>query len=219
MISTRSPMAQAFFSQRCSLRLPVEHLKRHAYVCGRSGSGKSELLKLIFYDLQRRSQKKRDATLILIDPHADLAREIKHLHLNADYERLLYVDPLLVPGKTPCLNPLEINDFSENSIDLHSQELARALAEMFPDTSMSLQMMTLLKPCISVLLRLGGGTLLDLQRFMLDDETLIAAGRRSPHVAERQFFQTMFQKPAYAITKTSLLRSYKACSTRARFII
>ena len=204
LMSTHSPVLKVFFSMRFSISLPVENLQRHAYVSGRSGSGKSELLKLLFYELQKVSQKNRKYALVLLDPHGDLARELKALRLNADYERLLYVDPLLVKGATPVLNPFDLDDRSETSIDLHSQELSRAFSELFTEASMTLQMQTLLKPCIAVLLRLGDKTLLDLQRFLQDDPALIRAGCASPHPTEREFFQTMFKKNTYAITKNSL---------------
>lgn len=204
LLSAHSPVLKTFFSVRFSISLPVENLQRHAYVSGRSGSGKSELLKLLFYELQKASQRNKKYALVLLDPHGDLARELKALRLNADFERLLYVDPLFVKGATPILNPLDLNDRSETSIDLHSQELSRAFSELFTEASMTLQMQTLLKPCIAVLLRLGGKTLLDLQRFLQDDPALIRAGGQSPHPAEREFFQTMFKKNTYAITKNSL---------------
>jgi len=199
-------MLKAFFSIRLSIALPVESLQRHAYVSGRSGSGKSELLKLLFYELQRASQRNRKHALILIDPHGDLASEVKALRLNADYERLIYVDPLFVPGATPVLNPLDLDDRkrSEQNIDLHAQELARAFSELFTEASLTLQMQTILKPILSTLIRMGGKTLLDVQRFLQDDPALIAAGCLSPHPAEREFFKTMFKKSNYAITKNSL---------------
>jgi hypothetical protein len=204
LLAKNAPMLKAFFSIRLSFALPVENIKRHIYISGRSGSGKSEVLKLLFYELQRASQRNRKHALILIDPHGDLASEVRSLRLNADYQRLIYVDPLFVPGATPVLNPLEIRDFSEQNIDLHSQELARAFSELFTDVTLTLQMQTILKPILSTLIRMGGKTLLDVQRFLQDDPALIAAGCASPHPAEREFFKTMFKKSNYAITKNSL---------------
>ena len=50
----------------------MEALYRHCYITGGSGSGKSEILKLMIYDLQRSSTQARQHSIILIDPHGDI---------------------------------------------------------------------------------------------------------------------------------------------------
>ena len=58
---------------------------------GQSGSGKSEIAKLLFYDLQRKSKDNRAKSLIVIEPHGDLSEEVAAFCLNRGKykERLL----------------------------------------------------------------------------------------------------------------------------------
>ncbi len=53
-------------------------------------------------------------------------------------------------------------------VDLLSQQRAKTFAELIPEAGMSLQMETLLKPCLAVLFSHGGCGLSDLQNFMND---------------------------------------------------
>ena len=46
--------------------MPERDRQRHTYVLGKSGSGKSELLKLLVYGYLR---KPGSATVVVIDPH------------------------------------------------------------------------------------------------------------------------------------------------------
>lgn len=63
--------------------VPITAMKKHTYISGRSGSGKSELMKLLFYHLQKLSQKSSQYSLILMDPHGDLTEEALGFHLNS----------------------------------------------------------------------------------------------------------------------------------------
>ena len=53
-------------------------------------------------------------------------------------------------------------------VDLLSQQRAKTFSELIPEAGMSLQMETLLKPCLAVLFSQGGCGLSDLQDFMND---------------------------------------------------
>lgn len=60
----------------------------------------------LFYQIQRDSQSKEQASLILIDPHGDISAELMSLRLNEKKpKRLWYVDPHLDQRKIPCINP------------------------------------------------------------------------------------------------------------------
>ena len=144
------------------LGISLTALKRHVYISGRSGSGKSELMKLLFYTLQKQSQKNLGFSLVLLDPHGDLAEEVLGFHLNAStqkngqssQDRIIYIDLYADTRQIPIINPLELprqitnGEEKEAMIDLLSQELARIFQEMIAGTTLSLQMEALLVPCI-----------------------------------------------------------------------
>ncbi len=197
-------MAAWFFSP-LPARLRVGDLFKHCYISGQSGSGKSELLKLLWYHLQAISHKDKKYALMMLDPHGDLSREIAGLHQNEDFQRVVYIDPFLRPDRFPVLNPLEISDKSLTTIDIYAQSLARVFQELWPAAELTLQMQTLLIPCLATLIYDGNRTLKDLQAFMQNDPALIALGKQSPFPAHREFFNTAFNQKSYEFTQVRYL--------------
>jgi len=205
------PTALSFFFDRLQAMIPYKNLKRSAYISGKAGSGKSELMKLLFYGIQKRSQSKNSATLVAIDPHGDLVRQIKNFHLNrANRERVIYIDPYLKEGYTPVINPLELSSKDERSIDVMAQQISKVFKELIGrggnDTKVSTNMDAVLIPCIYTLLRKGDATLEDLQRFMDDNynKDLVALGKKSPHKRHRTFFEREFHNSLLNISKSSI---------------
>ena len=203
LFHTNAPIAAWFFSP-LPARLRVGDLYKHCYISGQSGSGKSELLKLLWYHLQNLSHHNRKYSLMLLDPHGDLSREVAGLHLNENFERVVYIDPFLDTTHFPVLNPLELSDRSLTTIDIYAQSLARIFQELWPAAEMTLQMQTLLVPCLATLLYEGNRTLKDLQLFMQNDPELLQLGRNSPFPAHREFFNTAFGQKAYEYTKSGI---------------
>lgn len=87
-----------------------------------------------------------------------------------------------------------------------SQQFAKALSEMISEVGLSLQMETLLKPCLAVLFQKWECGLSDLQTFMDDsqNEKRVELGRQSENPAYRQFFQTAFLNGKYHATKLAV---------------
>jgi hypothetical protein len=136
-----------------SLFIPTEETKRHTYITGATGSGKSELIKLITYSYilknlsERKKQKKKNNTAnenlenqnnikntnktnnyklsstVIIDPHGDISQEIIKFKENTINEDLIYIHPYLDKNYTITINPFETNDKSEQNIDILAQEL------------------------------------------------------------------------------------------------
>jgi type IV secretory pathway TraG/TraD family ATPase VirD4 len=182
-----------------SAYLKEKDRRRHTYITGASGSGKSELIKHLVYTYVKRADY---CGLIVLDPHGDLAEQIvawKEFHGN---DRLIYVSPSLQHGFYPVINPFEI---SAKNTDIASQEIAGVFRELLQGAGLTMQMETLLVPCISTVIRIGG-TLKDLQRFMLDDmnQDLIAKGLNSPSSGHRDFFEMGFRSNSYRETKRSI---------------
>ena len=103
------------------IRLPESSIRKHAVILGRSGTGKSTLIKhIIDYKLQRKAAGKDEGAIVVIDPHADLVREILHLVPQeiAHKVRLLdfgrmdrvpginLVDPQLFPDRDRCVDTI-----------------------------------------------------------------------------------------------------------------
>ncbi len=186
---------------------------RHTLITGRSGSGKSKLMELLFYDLQRRSQSKRNFALIILDPHGDLAKTALRFAHNQDRDRLVYISSSInKEADTPetysaVINPFD-NDGSEDSLNILSQELADAFIELLSDTQYNFtpQMQAILRPCISTVLRSPNPSMETLRRFMLDgkNQDLIELGKKSPNPNHRDFFINDFHITEYNITKKSI---------------
>lgn len=195
------PIADFFF-RKIGIAISEPDLQRHCYISGKSGSGKSELMKALFYQLQ----KKENSTLVMLDPHGDLAEDLTKFHLNKEQrDSIIYIDPYLFPDAHPVINPFEINDRSEESIDLCSQELSKVIQELV-EGSLSMQMEAVLIPCLATLLRERGTSLADLQIFMDDNlnQEWIAKGLQSPNQRHREFFKNAFSKTTYSSTKQAI---------------
>ena len=194
-----------FFFARLAARMPERDRQRHTYVLGKSGSGKSELLKLLVYGYIR---KPGSATVVVIDPHGDLAEEIARFKEHRKSDRLIYIDPYLdgSGGRMPTINPFDLRDTGPQSIDIAAQSMLEAFKQILRNTALTLQMEALLIPCISVLLNRRGSTLLDLQRFMNDHRNgdLVRLGERSDNLAQRLFFRDRFFEKTFDATKASI---------------
>lgn len=191
-----------FFFTGQKIALNEKERQKHTFITGKSGSGKSEALKYLMHDYLK---KNKNNCLILIDPHGDLAEEVARLN-SAKSRNIIYFDPFLDRYKIPCLNPLEIQDRSEASIDSTTQELTRVFEETLKNASLSLQMEALLKPCIATLLRKGNSNLFELMRFMDDEKNgyLVQLGKKSPNRVHADFFENGFLTKQYAPTKASI---------------
>ncbi len=174
--------------------------KKHCLITGMTWSWKSELLKyLINFQIF-----KNKSSVIIIDPHWDVAKEIvsnKYL----DKSRIVYFTPELLKKWIFALNPFAIK-LNDNEIDIYSNELALVFEEMIKSSSsLTLNMKSLLVPCIWVLLKRENSSLRDLQRFMLENnEDLVALWTKSKNPAVAMFFRDNFNSPIYSITKQSI---------------
>ncbi len=200
------PDLSSFFFTRLKFRLPESARKKHTYILGGSGSGKSELMKVLMYPYI--SKKDRKETVILFDPHGDIAEQVGRWkeHINGD--NIIYFDPTLKAGFTPCINPLDI---PSNTSPQQLNYMAECLTEVFKeivggDSSITANMGTLLKAVLTILLQKEGSTLQDLQIFMRDDENaeLLAYAIEHSPTGQRHFFENAFSDKTYKPTKNAL---------------
>jgi hypothetical protein len=177
--------------------------QKHTYITGGTGSGKSELIKILAYHY---IAKKTDyCTTVILEPHGDLSEEVARFKEHKNGDNLVYIHPFLRRGYTPVINPFQINSTDENVIDRTAQELSLVFQELIKDSNLTLQMNTLLVPCISTVI-INNGNLRDLQ-IMMDDEKnhqWIKLGQNSPFQGHRDFFKDGFHKKGYSSTKQSV---------------
>ncbi|MEM8528597.1 MAG: hypothetical protein AAGG68_28420 [Bacteroidota bacterium] len=150
-----------------------------------SGSSKTELLKLMVYDLIKRSQKYLNRSIIILEPHGNFAQEIFafSLHKGEHKKRLVYLDPylrdtaremlgydLLKADYTFAINPFDLfGKYSDRAINYLTQELSSAFFEVLKSESTT-QMDALTEACVETLLRAKNTSIADLKRFMDNEE-------------------------------------------------
>ncbi len=178
-------------------KIPINCFKTHAYISGSTGSGKSELMKLLLYRLINNS----DATIIVIDPHGKLVKESFPLLMELYPDRTVYIDPYFKNGYTPVFNPLSLTDISDRNIDITAQNLSSAFCELLPN-ELSVNMKTLLMPCLSILLRKENSNLTDFQRLIKGDKFLLDYSKSNAG-HHRLFFEN-YNDGLYTQTKSAL---------------
>jgi hypothetical protein len=205
-LENEAPVLARLFSKKLVFRLPETARKMHTYIVGGSGSGKTELLKVLIYEYARH---RGYSTTIVLDPHGDFSEQIAKWKINAGGENLVYVHPKLQSGLTPCINPLEMSRTSDADEVMNMTE---CLSEVFKeiiaskDASITANMETLLNAVLFVLIRRNGSTLRDLQRFMRDDQNqdLVEYARRSCSIGQKDFFHNSFYDSNFSPTKRAL---------------
>jgi hypothetical protein len=150
-----------FFGGRLKAYLPLPKLKMHSYIVAPTGSGKSELIRAIFYELQKKYDK---FSFVLIDPHGDLAKKVKRFHLNIDKERVIYIDPFLKDGFSPTFNVFDVGEKSIKNLSHTAEQIIISFEEVLSREGgeLSESMVNMLEKSIYFLLERDGSTLLDL---------------------------------------------------------
>jgi hypothetical protein len=207
-----------FFPESLPVYFHEKERRKHTFVCGGTGSGKSELLKYIIAGYLLK--KTPTCSIVIIDPHGDLALETTKFKINSDRsESLIYIDPALSNDISPSINPFELKDKSKQNVDTHAQELTKTFEELLKDVSLTLQMQTLLIPCISVLLSHDDFSIMDLQRFMNDDSNsdLVNLGKNSKNPSHANFFEAAFFNKTYSVTKQSIYTKIQSLINNSYF--
>lgn len=205
LMKAKNPRLWALFKTSYPVRYYDEDKKKHAYAVGRTGSGKTELMKFCLLE----DIRKGDSCVIVIEPNGDFSEQVaKQKELPP--ERLVYVT-FDVTDRTVRINPLElIKGTSDDEIQIQTQNVRRALEKIFFDTNdkFSDPQQAILEPCLDVIVR-QKGTLKDLLRFMADDANsdLVEAGKKIPK--HQSFFETMFYQPTFKVSKLSLYKRIK----------
>ncbi len=173
--------------------IPRDALERHAYVVGGTGSGKSELLKVIAFHLLRRP----DHAVVFIDPHGDAASQLARFREFRRGDRLLYIDPYRadVAGRYPCFNTFALPSRTPRAVTAATQQHIDVFREILSDV-FTVAMEGALVPCLYTLLEAGGMALDDLYYFMNDDLNgrYVKLGKQSRDETVRHFFRHEFPR-------------------------
>lgn len=180
--------ASAFFLGRYTLPLAEDDRRKHTYISGGSGSGKTEAIKVLIHHYLT---KNPSTAIIVLDPHGDLAEQVARFKENSGGKRLVYIDPLLQRGFTPVFNPFDLPHKSPETINVATEQLVDAFEQLI-DSKFSLNMKALLQPCLTTLFLRDGSTLIDLMRFMNEEESgdlLKFAEKSLPNPVQRHFLR------------------------------
>ena len=201
IISKHPEILQIFYFGGSGIKIQEKAREAHTYIIAGTKGGKSELMKdLIDADFQ-----KGNKSVVLIEPHGDLAEQVAKLK-NKDNSKLAYIDFTLDPKKTPVLNLFDISDRTPENIEIQAQALIDAFEDIL-GSEFSVQMEELLGATIRTLMLTGKGDFWELRRFMDDENNsdLIAVGKASPNPKDRLFFNDgSFSQNSYKPTKNSL---------------
>jgi hypothetical protein len=178
-ICSQSEDVRSFFFDKYKV-LPVseENRKRHSYIVGASGSGKSEVIKWLCYHYLKRNTS---TAVVLIEPHGKLSREVARWpELQGD--RLVYIRPGMEGDKTPIFNPFDIDDEQRKDprvVSVLVDDTIDVIAEIM-ERDWTPNMDTLLRACLYILYSRKDSTFLDVLRFVDTEKNtdLIEVGRR-----------------------------------------
>jgi len=165
LMKTNLSVMSFFLGGRLKAYLPLPKLKMHSYIVAPTGSGKSELIRAIFYELQKKYEK---FSFVLIDPHGDLAKKVKRFHLNVDKERVIYIDPFLKDGYSPTFNVFDVGEKSIKNLSHTAEQIIISFEEVLSREGgeLSESMVNMLEKSIYFLLERDSSTLLDLAELL-----------------------------------------------------
>jgi hypothetical protein len=140
--------------------LDIEERRRHLYIVGQTGTGKSTLLlNLIAQDIAA------GEGLALLDPHGDLAEAVL-AHIPRDRtNRFVYIDPAATE-RPIGFNPL--SDVPEDLKPIVAGDVVSAFHHVWPE-SWGARLDYILLNAVRALIDVPGGTLLMLPRLLIDE--------------------------------------------------
>ncbi len=161
------------FSELNSL-LSLKALKAHTHIVAPSGYGKSELMRVLFYRMQKKYPK---FTFIAIDPHGSLARDLKNSKLNKKSDnRLVYINPTFKEGYTPTFNVFDLGEnLSTKNLTQTCEQIFTALEEILSKEAgkrLSEVMTNALEKAIYFVLQKPNSSILDLMALLSAEENI-----------------------------------------------
>lgn len=198
---------EIFFISR-PLKISEAARRRHSFLTGGTASGKSEALKHL---IRYYETKNIDTCVMVLDPHGKLAREVARFEDHKTSNRLVYIDPNLSEKCHVVLNPFETDDSSVSGLETQSAQLMAAFEQIL--SGFTLNMESLLLPCLSVLLHRPNSDLSDFVRFMdkkRNADLIHYGAEHLPFDEHRSFFEHQFHSAHYDSTREALRNRFQS---------
>ena len=200
--------AKDFFFKPRTFHISETARRRHTFITGGTGSGKSETLKCL---VRHYLTDNTDTSIAVLDPHGKLALEIARFNQFSENDRLVLIDANLSDEYSVTINPLEVSDKSEAGLETQCAHLTAAFEQILGGFTQNMH--SLLPPVISVLLHREYSDLTDLVRFLDDNQNkdlLDYAKTQMPYEEHRRFFEHQFHSPNYESTKDALRNRFQS---------
>ena len=153
----------AFAKKKRSLPIAEPVAQLGSFIVGNHGSGKSEIIKhRVWHYL---TKERPTETIVVIDPHGELAYEIARMKPNLDNDRLVLFDPFLMDPFVPCMSILNTANKSEDNLKSESEAYGSAL-EMISGGEMSENMTALCERASHIILERDEFNILDLMKLV-----------------------------------------------------
>lgn len=224
----RYPALARFLHSPVPVQVEEDSRRRHTYITGKSGCGKSELIKQFAHAYI--SGTAPQASIVIIDPHGELAEEIASLR-DVPEDRLVYFEPAVDLSLFPVVNPFHSphierarsDEERKYLITHHAETIVEGMRAML-GADLTDNMETVLLHCICTILQVRDGSLLDLQEMVAPQKKpsdrqrhLIQVGRESLLANHRDFFAEAFFSDYYTSTRHSVYARLKTLTTNENF--
>ncbi|TAN71888.1 MAG: DUF87 domain-containing protein [Magnetospirillum sp.] len=181
----RYPALARFLHSPVPVQVEEDCRRRHTYITGKSGCGKSELIKQFAHAYITGTAPQ--ASIVVIDPHGELAEEIASLR-DVPEDRLVYFEPAVDLSLFPVVNPFHSphierarsDEERKYLITHHAETIVEGMRAML-GADLTDNMETVLLHCICTILQVRDGSLLDLQEMV--------APRKNPSDRQRHLIQ------------------------------
>ena len=180
-------MAQAVFQEsKQPFGMTTEDRLRHLVIPGKTGQGKTELLKHMIYD-----DICKGRGLALLDPHGDLTDSLLRLIPPKRTNDVVLFDASDF-ANPPSYQPIQCRSKAHRPIV--AEQLMSALMTIFGfDQASAPRMQYILRNALLALLEVPGTTLLDLMRLINDDEFRGRILRECTNEVVREFWTAEFE--------------------------
>lgn len=205
--------------------LPLFARQRHTFILGKSGSGKTELIKkMVYEDIQQ------NRGVFILDPHGDLAKECLRFKLfekNTNIrERLVYISSdFISEGSAPQYNPLDYIPKGKTKFERHNDISVRAMElsisfELIFGTEFTPNMKLMLTNCITLLLQVDNVHLGNLVEMLYPDGNGV---KPYNHVLKscddglKQYFSYIFPAKRLDLAKTAIITRFSEATSNQFF--
>ena len=151
--------------------------------------------------------KNRKPSIVLLDPHGDLARSVARDKVNLKHDRLVYIQFENAMGRFAHLNPFDLQNPTEQKLNRAQLQFAGAIEQIIGEPFTPRQR-TLIRACLGIMLHRPASNLVDLVRLLQDGQNadLLQYGQEFlPNIIDRRFFLASFNDPNYRATKLALV--------------